>query len=71
MDAIQKKMEKLAAETREAETRILKFESLKIENEREAEKFEDQLRIIQKKIQALEGSYDMCIEDLFNQTVKL
>merc|ERR1712055_636354 len=39
--------------------------------EQEADKYEEQLRIVQKKIQGLEGSYDMCIEDLFNQTVKL
>jgi len=71
MDSIKKKMEKLANETSEAETRIVKFEAMKTANEQEADKFEEQLRIVQKKIQGLEGSYDMCIEDLFNQTVKL
>jgi len=71
MDAIKKKMEKLANETAEAEARIVKYEAMKAANEQEADKYEEQLRIVQKKIQALEGSYDMCIEDLFNQTVKL
>ena len=71
MDAIKKKMEKLANETNEAEIRIAQFEELKAANEKEAEKYEEQLKIIQKKIQNMESSYDVCIEDLFNQTVKL
>jgi len=71
MDAIKKKMEKLANETNDAENRIEQFEALKAANEREAEKYEEQLRIIQKKIQNMESAYDVCTEDLFNQTVKL
>ena len=71
MDAIKKKMEKLANETNDAENRIEQYEALKAANEREAEKYEEQLRIIQKKIQNMESAYDVCIEDLFNQTVKL
>ena len=71
MDAIKKKMEKLAKETNDAENRIAQFDDLKAANEREAEKYEEQLRIIQKKIQNMESAYDVCIEDLFNQTVKL
>merc|ERR1711936_513271 len=71
MDAIKKKMEKLANETNDAEIRIAHFEEIKAANELEAEKFEEQLRVIQKKIQNMESSYDVCIEDLFNQTVKL
>jgi len=71
MDAIKKKMEKLANETNEAERRIAHFEEVKAANEIEADKFEEQLRVIQKKIQNMESSYDVCIEDLFNQTVKL
>jgi len=71
MDAIKKKMEKLANETNDAEIRIAHFEEVKVANELEAEKFEEQLRVIQKKIQNMESSYDVCIEDLFNQTVKL
>ena len=64
-------MEKLAKETSDAEDRIAQYEEQKAANEREAEKFEEQLRIIQKKIQNMESAYDVCIEDLFNQTVKL
>jgi len=71
MDSIKKKMEKLASETAEAEARIEKFESIKVANEIEAEKFEEQLRNIQKKMQSMEGQFDACTEDLFNQTLKL
>merc|ERR1711970_413169 len=64
-------MEKLANGTADAEARIAKFEEIKAANELEADKFEEQLRVVQKKMQAMESSYDVCIEDLFNQTVKL
>ena len=36
-------------------------------NEAEAEKYEEQLRGVQKKIQAMESQFDVCTEDLFNQ----
>merc|ERR1711978_332638 len=71
MDSIKKKMEKLSNETREAENRIAHFESVKAANEAEAEKFEEQLRVVQKKIQAMESQFDVSTEDLFNTTVKL
>ena len=71
MDAIKKKMEKLSNETAAAEARIEHFESLKASNEAEAEKYEEQLRVVNKKIQGMESSYDMTVEDLFNQSVKL
>eukprot|EP00092_Neocalanus_flemingeri_P003585 GFUD01003845.1.p1 GENE.GFUD01003845.1~~GFUD01003845.1.p1 ORF type:complete len:287 (+),score=113.18 GFUD01003845.1:62-922(+) len=71
MDSIKKKMEKLANETADAEARIAHFEEIKAANETEAEKFEEQLKGVQKKIQGMESAYDVCIEDLFNQTVKL
>merc|ERR1712029_352850 len=71
MDSIKKKMEKLANETAEAEARIAHFEEIKAQNEAEAEKFEEQLRNIQKKMQAMESQFDVCTEDLFNQSVKL
>merc|ERR1712149_80358 len=64
-------MEKLASETAEAEARIAQFEEIKAANEAEAEKFEDQVRNIQKKMQAMESQFDVCTEDLFNQTLKL
>ena len=71
MDSIKKKMEKLANETAEAESRIANYESIKAANEAEAEKFEEQLRVVQKKMQAMESQFDVCTEDLFNQTIKL
>merc|ERR1712106_1297916 len=71
MDSIKKKMEKLSNETADAEARIAHFEDIKAANEVEAEKFEEQLKAVQKKIQAMESAYDVTIEDLFNQTVKL
>ena len=71
MDSIKKKMETLANETREAEARIAHFEDIKAGNEAEAEKYEDQLRSVQKKIAAMESQFDVCNEDLFNGTVKL
>ena len=71
MDSIKKKMEKLASETADAEARIAHFEEVKAANEAEAEKFEEQLRGVQKKIQVMESSFDVCTEDLFNTTVKL
>ena len=71
MESIKKKMEKLANETSDAEASIPHFEEIKAANKLEAEKFEEQLKAIQKKIQAMENAYDVCIEDLFNQTVKL
>ena len=46
MDAIKKKMEKLSAETAAAEMRIETFEAMKLANEAEAEKYEEQLRMV-------------------------
>merc|ERR1711887_317069 len=71
MDSIKKKMEKLANETAEAEARIAHFEEIKAQNEAEAEKYEEQLRVVQKKMQAMEGQFDVFTEDLFTQTIKL
>ena len=39
-------MEKLSAETAAAETRIETFEAMKLANEAEAEKYEEQLRMV-------------------------
>merc|ERR1712122_419817 len=63
--------EKLSNETADAESRIAHFEEIKAQNEAEAEKYEEQVRNIQKKMQAMESAFDVCTEDLFNQTVKL
>merc|ERR1711899_532858 len=71
MDSIKKKMEKLSNETADAEARIAHFEEIKAQNEAEAEKYEEQLRNVQKKMQAMESQFDVCTEDLFNQTIKL
>merc|ERR1712055_80864 len=54
-----------------AEARIAHFEEIKALNEAEAEKYEEQLRNVQKKMQAMESSFDVVTEDLFNQTLKL
>merc|ERR1712181_198121 len=64
-------MTKLANETADAEARIAHFEEIKAQNEAEAEKYEEQLRNVQKKMQAMESQFDVCTEDLFNQTIKL
>ena len=71
MDSIKQKMTKLANETADAEARIAHFEEIKAQNEAEAEKYEEQLRNVQKKMQAMESQFDVCTEDLFNQTIKL
>jgi len=71
MDSIKKKMEKLANETADAEFKISQYEEIKAANEAEAEKFEEQVRNIQKKMQAMESAFDVCTEDLFNQSLKL
>merc|ERR1712156_1365367 len=52
-------------------SRIAHFEELKAQNEAEAEKFEEQVRNVQKKMQAMASQFDVCTEDLFNQTIKL
>ena len=71
MDSIKKKLEKLAQETAAAEARVEHFEEIRAVNEAEADKFEEQLRIVLKKMNAMEAEFDFCIEDLFNQTIKL
>ena len=71
MDSIKQKMTKLANETADAEARIAHYEDIKAANEAEADKFEEQLRNVQKKMQAMESQFDVCTEDLFNQTIKL
>merc|ERR1712141_923800 len=55
MDSIKKKMQSLARETANAT----------------ADGFEEQVKNLQKKIQQTESAFDVCTEDLFNQTIKL
>merc|ERR1712013_357423 len=71
MDSIKKKMEKLNHETREAEARIEQFEDIKAVNEANADKFEDQLKAVHKKIATMESQFDVVNEDHFHTTVKL
>ncbi len=61
MDSIKKKMEKLSSETAEAESRISKYETMKSVNEMEADKFEEQLRAVQKKMQEWHWSWLMAM----------
>jgi len=71
MDSIKKKMITLSRATEEAQTRAHKFQ---MENEKWTEicdKHEEQLKNIQKKIQAMEGSFDCCTEQLFEVSLKL
>merc|ERR1712154_315364 len=60
-----------SSDPRWTELRIAHFEELKAQNEAEAEKYEEQVRNVQKKMQAMESQFDVCTEDLFNQTIKL
>ena len=71
MDSIKKKMQSLAKETANAQARAEKWEREMEEINRTADNFEEQVRVLQKKIQAAESQFDVCTEDLFNQTIKL
>ena len=71
MDSIKKKMQNLANETANAKARAQKWEDEAAATNEDADQREEQVRSLQKKIQAIEGAYDVCTEDLFNQTIKL
>ena len=71
MDSIKKKMQSLAKETANAQARAEKWEKEMEDTNRTADHFEEQVRVLQKKIQAAESQFDVCTEDLFNQTIKL
>jgi len=71
MDSIKKKMITLTAATEEATARAEKFEIETIKNADNADKFEEQVRQIQKKMQTMEGSFDSCTEQLFEVSLKL
>ena len=64
------KAEKVDEELTEQREKRDRLEAEK-EGRAQQKKFEEQLKAIQKKIQGMENAYDVCIEDLFNQTVKL
>jgi len=71
MDSIKKKMQSLATETANARARAERWEREVAQINATADHFEEQVRQLQKKIQATEGQFDVCTEDLFNQTLKL
>jgi len=71
MDAIKKKMVSLSAETETATAKANRFEEEAIAAGKEGDKIEEQLRVLQKKMQTVEGSYDCAAEDLFNASIKL
>ena len=71
MDSIKKKMITLAAATDDANARAQKFQEECEKWSDIADKHEDQLKNIQKKIQSMEGSFDACTEQLFEVSLKL
>ena len=71
MDAIKKKMQTLATDTANAIERASRFDAEISTTSALADGFEEQVRNIQKKMQALEGQFDCCTENLFDVTVKL
>merc|ERR1711970_1101625 len=71
MDSIKKKMQGLANGTAGAIARAENWEREVASINASAEHFEDQVKNLQKKIQQTEAQYDVCTEDLFNQTIKL
>ena len=64
MDSIKKKMMTLAAATEEATARAERFEEETLKNAEMADKFEEQVRNILKKMQIMEGSYDASAEQV-------
>lgn len=71
MDSIKSKMVTLSQSTSEATARALIHEEELRKNNEMAEKFEEQLRTIQKKMQSLEGQFDDSTEQLFEVGLKL
>jgi len=61
----------LSAATEEATARAEKFEDETKRITELADKYEEQLRTIQKKMQTMEGSFDACTEQLFEVSLKL
>jgi len=71
MDAIKKKMVSLAAETETATAKAHKFELEALAAGKEADKTEEVLRNMQKKMQCTESTFDITAEELFNASIKL
>merc|ERR1711990_242938 len=61
----------LASETANATARAEKWEREVTSINNTADAFEEQVKNLQKKIQQTESAFDVCTEDLFNQTIKL
>lgn len=71
MDAIKKKMINLAMSTEEAKAKTLFYEQETKRINENADKFEEQLRVLHKKTQFCESQYDTCCEQIFETTMKL
>merc|ERR1712018_343254 len=71
MDSIKKKMQSLARETANATARAERWEKEVAAINATADGSEEQVKNLQKKIQQTESAFDVCTEDLFNQTIKL
>merc|ERR1712212_622162 len=71
MDSIKKKMITLSTATEEANARAEKFEEGTRRVTEIADRFEEQVRNIQKKMQSMEGHFDLCTEQLFEVSLKL
>merc|ERR1712203_762193 len=71
MDSIKKKMQSLARETANATARAEKWEKEVAAINATADGFEEQVKNLQKKIQQTESAFDVCTEDLFNQTIEM
>jgi len=71
MDSIKKKMISLTRATDEAMDRQHRFQAECDKWTEIADRNDDQLKNIQKKIQSMEGSFDACTETLFEVSLKL
>jgi len=71
MDSIKSKMLTLSQATSDATARALVYDEELMKNNELADKFEEQVRTIQKKMQSLEGQFDCCTEQLFEVGLKL
>jgi len=71
MDSIKKKMQSLANETASAVSRFERWEKEVNAANTTADQLEEQVKQVQKRIQQTESAFDVCTEDLFNQTIKL
>jgi len=61
----------LSQATSDATARALVYDEELMKNNELADKFEEQVRTIQKKMQSLEGQFDCCTEQLFEVGLKL